>query len=111
MMEEITPKKSIKYMEKMGVTTLTKADDNLNLALGGLDKGISPLQMAVAYSTIANDGIYIEPIFYDKVENSDGKTIVKAYQKKKRAGDSLRFSPEHWARRQSFSVSRPKEAD
>ena len=84
MMEEITPKKSIKYMEKMGVTTLTKADDNLNLALGGLDKGISPLQMAVAYSTIANDGIYIEPIFYDKVENSDGKTIVKAYQKKKR---------------------------
>ena len=84
MMEEITPKKSIKYMEKMGVTTLTRADDNLNLALGGLDKGISPLQMAVAYSTIANDGIYIEPIFYDKVENSDGKTIVKAYQKKKR---------------------------
>lgn len=84
MMEEITPKKSIKYMEKMGVTTLTKADDNLNLALGGLDKGISPLQMAAAYSTIANDGIYIEPIFYDKVENSDGKTIVKAYQKKKR---------------------------
>ncbi|MCR5186878.1 MAG: penicillin-binding protein [Clostridia bacterium] len=84
MMETITPKKSIKYMENMGITTLTKVDNNLNLALGGLDKGISPIQMAAAYSTIANDGIYIEPIFYERVENSNGKTIVKAYQKKKR---------------------------
>ena len=54
-MEKITPSTSIKYMRRMGITSLTKVDDNLNLALGGLDKGISPLELAGAYSTIAND--------------------------------------------------------
>lgn len=55
MMEKITPSTSIKYLEKMGITTLTEEDNNLALALGGLDKGISPLEMAGAYSTLAND--------------------------------------------------------
>lgn len=85
MMEEITPKTSIKYMKKMGITTLTKTDENLNLALGGLDKGISPLEMAAAYSCIANDGVYIEPTFYTKIENLSGKTILKSKQKQKRS--------------------------
>lgn len=79
--EKITPYTSIKYMEQMGITTLTKLDDNLNLALGGLDKGISPLEMAGAYSTIANDGTYIEPTFYTEIKNKDGKTIFKSSQK------------------------------
>lgn len=83
-MEQITPKTSISYMEKMGITTLTKTDENLNLALGGLDKGISPLEMAGAYACIANDGIYIEPTFYTKIENSIGKVVVKSKQTKKR---------------------------
>ena len=84
MMEKIGPKTSMKYLEKMGVTTLSKNDENLALALGGLDKGISPLQMAGAYATIANDGEYIEPTFYTKAETSNQKTIVEVKQKKKR---------------------------
>ena len=83
-MEQLTPKESINYMKKLGITTLTQKDDNLNLALGGLDKGISPLEMAAAYSTIANDGTYIEPTFYTTAENSSGKTVVKSTQKKKK---------------------------
>ena len=84
MMEKIKPKTSIKYMEKMGVTTLTNKDNSLPLSLGGLEKGISPLQMAGAYSTIANDGEYIEPTFYTKINTSNGTTIIKTNQKKKR---------------------------
>ena len=76
MMEKIKPKTSIKYMEKMGVTTLTNKDNSLPLSLGGLEKGISPLQMAGAYSTIANDGEYIEPTFYTKINTSNGKISV-----------------------------------
>lgn len=83
-MEQLKTKTSIKYLEKMGVTTLTEKDNGLPLSLGGLEKGISPLQMAGAYSTIANDGIYIEPTFYTKVEKHNGKTLIKANQKKKR---------------------------
>lgn len=83
-MEQLTPKESISYMKKLGISTLTKTDENLNLALGGLDKGISPLEMAVAYSTIANNGIYIEPTFYTKIENSDGRIVINSKPKKKK---------------------------
>ena len=80
----ITPKKSIEYLEKLGITTLTEKDDNLALALGGLSKGISPLEMAGAYSAIANDGVYIEPIFYTKVLTSNDKKLIKNNQKTRR---------------------------
>lgn len=80
-MEKITPATSIKYMKKMGITTLTSVDDNLNLALGGLDKGISPLELAGAYATIANNGKYIEPIFYINAKDSSGNIIVSNTQK------------------------------
>ena len=84
MMEKVGPKTSMKYLQKMGISTLGKKDENLALALGGLDNGISPLEMAGAYATIANDGEYIEPTFYTKAETSNGKTIAEVKQKKKR---------------------------
>ena len=83
-MEELTPKTSIKYLEKMGITTLTENDDGLPLALGGLDKGISPLQMAGAYSTIANDGVYIEPTFYTQIDRKNGAKVLESKQKSRR---------------------------
>ena len=84
MMDQITPKESIKFLKSLGITTLTEKDNNLSLALGGLDKGISPLEMAGAYATIANNGVYIEPTFYTKVEDSNRKIILKCKQKSRR---------------------------
>ena len=81
-MEKIKPKNAISYLEKMGVTSLTKEDNNLALSLGGLQKGISPLEMAGAYSTIANNGQYIEPTFYSKITDKSNNIVVKAKQKK-----------------------------
>ena len=81
-MEDLTPKTSMKYLKKMGISTLTEDDESLALALGGLDKGISPLEMAGAYATIANNGQYIEPTFYTEVKRNNGKTLVKTKQKK-----------------------------
>ena len=80
MMEEITPSKSISYLENMGITSLTEADESLSLALGGLEDGITPLEMAAAYATIANDGEYIEPTFYTLITNSDGRVVLRANQ-------------------------------
>lgn len=83
-MEELKPKNSIKYLEKMGISTLTDKDNNLSLALGGLEKGISPLEMASAYATIANGGTYIEPTFYTTIVNRLGKTVLESDPKEKR---------------------------
>lgn len=79
-MEKITPNTSIEYLKKMGITTLTDEDADLPLALGGLQRGISPLQMCGAYSSIANDGIYNSPIFYSKVTTSDESILLKPQQ-------------------------------
>ena len=83
-MQNLTPEVSIKYLEKMGITTLNDKDVNLSLSLGGLDEGISPLEFAGAYATIANDGVYIEPTFFTKIETNSGKTILTSHQTKKR---------------------------
>lgn len=84
LMEQLTPQVSIKYLKKMGITTLNDKDVNLSLSLGGLDQGISPLEFAGAYSSIANDGVYIEPTFYTKIESHSGETILKSKQQKRR---------------------------
>lgn len=84
LMEKITPNTSIDYLKKMGITTLTDEDANLSLALGGLQKGVSPLEMCGAYATIANDGVYTQPIFYSKITTSNGDTLVKPKQKTKK---------------------------
>ncbi len=80
-MSQIKPKKAISYLKKMGITTLTEEDNTLVLALGGLQKGISPLEMAGAYATIANNGKYIEPTFYSEIINKNGEQIIKSKQK------------------------------
>lgn len=84
-LEDLTASKAIQYLKKMGVTTLDEnRDNNLSLALGGITRGITPLQMAGAYATIANDGEYITPTFYTKMVDGNGKTILEATQEKQR---------------------------
>lgn len=82
---ELGTEKSLEYLRKMGFTTLDdKGDSTLPLAIGGLYKGVSPLEMAAAYAMIANDGVYVEPTFYTKVEDSDGKVVLEPNQKTER---------------------------
>lgn len=81
---ELGVEKAIQYLEKMGVSTLDHERDGLSLSIGGATHGISPLEMAAAYATIANDGVYIEPIFYTKVVDKDGNTVFTAKQETNR---------------------------
>ena len=79
-MVELTNSKSTEYLKKMGISSLTEKDSGLSLAIGGLNEGISPLEMAAAYACIANKGIYISPTFYTKVEDKNGNEILKVEQ-------------------------------
>ena len=79
-MEQLTPEKSKEYLLKMGISSLTENDNDLAMAIGGFDKGISPLEMAAAYAMIANDGVYIEPTFYSKIVDMNGETILEPFQ-------------------------------
>ena len=78
---ELTPAKSAEYLKKMGVTTIDDEKDGIAaLSIGGFTYGISPLEMAGAYATIANNGVYRRPLFYTKVIDSDGNTVLEAEQ-------------------------------
>ena len=80
-MAELTNPVARGYLQKMGVTSLSDKDDaGLALAIGGLYRGISPLEMAGAYATIANDGVYRTPLFYTKVEDDKGNTVLEPKQ-------------------------------
>ena len=78
---KIGTQNSIKYLRQMGISTLDDEKDNYyGLALGGVTHGITTLEMAGAYATIANDGVYIEPTFFTKVVDRDGNTILETSQ-------------------------------
>ncbi len=80
-MVELTPKKSLEYLQNMGISSLDPVTDNvLSLALGGMTSGVSPLEMASAYGTIANDGVYISPTFYTSVTDANGETVLTPKQ-------------------------------
>jgi len=80
-MAELGNAKCMEYLRKMGISTLDDTEDSgLSLALGGLYNGISPLEMAGAYASIANNGTYIKPTFYSKVEDADGKVVLEPNQ-------------------------------
>lgn len=86
-MSEIGPDNAIDFARKVGITSLVKSSENkqkndssLSLALGGLTHGVTPLQMAAAYSMIANNGVYNSPVFYTKVEDSSGELVIESKQ-------------------------------
>lgn len=83
---------SIEYLGKMGIVdrnypendTFISSNENRNindenlssLGLGGMSRGITPLDLTGAYSSIANDGEYLKPISFTKVLDSKGNIII-----------------------------------
>lgn len=75
---EIDSDYSYEFLKDLGISTLTSNDRYpAALSLGGLTNGVSPLELAAAYGTIANSGIYIEPKLYTKVVNRTGEVILE----------------------------------
>ena len=81
--------KSFNYLMKLGFTSLIDrkvinnkvySDKNYSLALGGITKGVNLLELTGAYGAIANNGKYIEPIFYTKVLDHDNNILLENKQ-------------------------------
>lgn len=62
--------------EKLGLNLVADDMNTAALGLGGLTHGLSTVEMAAAYATFPNGGIYHEPRTYVKVTASDGVTVV-----------------------------------
>ena len=71
-MQEVGPAHVAKLAKSMGVRQ-SKLDEVLSLALG--TSPVTLKEMVTAYSTLANEGRYIEPIMVTRVENRNGKVL------------------------------------
>ena len=76
----------IDYLKNFGITSIvdnkTEKEDKTDrrfptLTLGGLTRGVSPLEMAAAYGTLANGGVYVEPTIFSTITTYDKQLIVK----------------------------------
>lgn len=71
-----TFKVGLTYLEKLNLPRWEN-DGMISMAMGGFSKGMSPLQMASAYTVFAYKGVYWEPYFYTTVEDYEGNTILE----------------------------------
>lgn len=85
---------SIEMLKKFGLSTVVddeKKDANdvntAALALGGMTKGVKPIEMALAFASFPAGGKVNTPICYTKVEDSDGKVILKSKSKQSKVMD------------------------
>ena len=73
--------KVMRMAKACGITSLVEegpyTDNNPAMALGGLTKGVSPLEMAEAYGTIANNGVLNQPVSIIKILDRNGKIIFE----------------------------------
>ena len=77
-MEKVGPAHVAKLAKSMGVRQ-SKLDEVLSLALG--TSPVTLKEMVTAYSTLANEGRYIEPIMVTHVEDRNGK-VLESFQDK-----------------------------
>ncbi len=77
LLNEIGITTGMDFTTKLGIP-LTKDDRKLGIALGGLSKGVSPLQMAQAFSAFANQGSMFKAHAITKITTADGKVLAEA---------------------------------
>lgn len=68
---------AIDFLSACGITSIQKEDHNLALGLGGMSKGISPLEMAAAYTIFPNQGKRPGIHTVIKVVDSKDKVLFK----------------------------------
>ena len=78
----VGPEKVVDVARRMGIKTANLQPD-LSITLGARE--VTPLEMATAYATLANDGEYHEPYYIDRIEDRDGRVLFKQSTKPERA--------------------------
>ena len=92
MFTEVGSDYAISQLKKYGIKSVVKGgttnDENAAaLALGGMTKGISPLDLASAYSTFPNRGVHKNASSYTKILDRNGNVLIKKRPKKTRVID------------------------
>jgi penicillin-binding protein 2A len=82
LLDKIGLEKGLDALKRFGIP-YEKQDEHLGIALGGMHKGVSPQQLAEAYSVFANEGKRTESHFITKIVGPTGKVIAERKPKTK----------------------------
>lgn len=82
-LSEVGVGKAKDFAKRCGIE-FDDTDDSLALALGGFTYGVSPLQIAGAYSCFASGGIYNTPTLIKKITDRNGLTVYEYRQDNRR---------------------------
>ncbi len=81
-------RKVLNLASSLGITTLDDSkDNNLAAALGGLTNGVKPIDMAVAYGTLANGGVKVKPVAITKIVDRNGQVVEENSTEEQRVVD------------------------
>ncbi len=69
---------------KLGLTTILPEDENLALALGGIQKGVTVLDLTAAFGAIANMGVKVDPVVITKIVDPTGEVLFEARPRQER---------------------------
>lgn len=85
-LEQVGLRTGYDYLLNLGFTTIidtytdnsgkTYTDIALPMALGGLTKGVTNLELTGAFASIANGGTRHQPVFYTKIIDHDGNVLI-----------------------------------
>lgn len=73
---ELTPETGLSYVKSMNFRRIVDSDYIPAAALGGLTYGVSALEMASAYATLENDGVFRNPTCILRITDMDGREVV-----------------------------------
>ena len=86
---KVKPKRVARIARRMGIRT--DLSTNPAMLLGGLEEGVTPLEMAYAYSTLANEGVKVSgrlapnqtgPLAIREVEGPNGTKVNEPVEKR-----------------------------
>ncbi|HYK72709.1 MAG TPA: transglycosylase domain-containing protein [Pseudoneobacillus sp.] len=77
LLDRIGIQKGFSYLEKFHFQRMTKQDYRLAAAIGGFTYGMSPLELAGAYTTFANEGKFKQPHAILKVTDLEGNLLYQ----------------------------------
>lgn len=86
---EISPQKGIGKLLDMNFSAIEEEDYYPAAALGGMSRGVSALELASAYATLENKGLFREPTCIVKITDALGEDIVENTMEGSRSGLSV----------------------
>jgi penicillin-binding protein 1A len=82
LMERLCPDKVAEMAERLGLPRIPPQKRVPSMALGSAE--VRPIDMASAYATLANMGVYHKPTFFEEVDHRSGRPVIEEPSKPER---------------------------